>query len=187
MPELTRTRRRGLLAGLLGLTVLTLGAGAFSLAIFTDTAASTGSFATGTIDISSSPSVAFTVSGMLPGDSHTQGLLVTNGGSAQFRYSMTTAATNALGSALVLEVREQGTDCATFDGNPVVTPTALDGAGFGDNTPGADAGDRVLAAFGNETLCFRVSLPQGTNDPLLQGATSDATFTFDAEQVANNP
>ena len=55
MSDTNRTRRRRILAALLGLTVVSLGAGVFSLAIFTDTAASTGSFASGSIDITSSP------------------------------------------------------------------------------------------------------------------------------------
>ena len=57
---------------ILGLSVLSVGAGAMSLAIFTDTAASTGTFAAGTVDITSSPTVAFTVAAMMPGDTNTQ-------------------------------------------------------------------------------------------------------------------
>ena len=189
MSETARTRRRrrrGLLAALLGLTVLTLGAGVFSLAIFTDTAASSGSFTSGTIDITSSPAVAFTVSSMLPGDSNTQALTIANAGSAQFRYAMTTTATTALGTSLQLAVKTLGTSCATFDGTDVVTATTLNGAAIGSNATGPQAGDRVLNAATNEVLCFRVSLPIGTLNP-LQGLTSAVTFTFDAEQVANNP
>ena len=43
-----RRRRRGILAVLLGLTVVSLGAGMFSLALFTDQTTVSGSFATGT-------------------------------------------------------------------------------------------------------------------------------------------
>lgn len=182
----TRPYRRGLLAATLGLTVLTLGAGVFSLAIFTDTAASTGSFASGTVDITSSPAVAFTVSNMLPGDSNTQPLTIANAGSAQFRYAMTTTATTALGTALQLTVKTLGTGCATFDGTSVLAATTLNGALIGDTTPGDDTGDRVLNGATNEVLCFRVSLPGGTLNA-IQGLTSAVTFTFDAEQVANNP
>ncbi len=186
MPELTRTRRRGLLTGLLGLTVLTLGAGVFSLAYFTDTAASTGTFQAGTIDITSSPTVAFTVGNMMPGDSDTQPLTIANAGTAQLRYAMTTAATNALGTSLQLTVKDLGTDCATFDGNTVLAATTLNGALIGSSAQGAQAGDRVLDAATNEVLCFRVSLPFGAANT-LQGATSAVTFTFAAEQTANNP
>jgi hypothetical protein len=181
-----RRGRRRLLAALLGLTVLCLGAGAFSLAIFTDTAASSGSIASGTIDITSSPAVAFTVSNMMPGDADTQALTIANAGSAQLRYALSTTASNALGTALQLQVKTFGTNCATFDGTDVVTATALNGAGFGSNAQGAQAGDRTLNALSNEVLCFRVSLPLGTGN-LLQAGSSAVTFTFDAEQTANNP
>jgi hypothetical protein len=181
-----RRRRRAILALLLGLTTVSLGAGMFSLAIFTDTVDSTGTFETGTIDIDSQPTVAFTVSGMVPGDSDTQALTIENAGTADLRYAMTAAAPDLLGAELTLEVRTEGTDCATFDGAVVLATTGLDGASFGDPAQGADAGDRDLAAATDEVLCFRVSLPLAADDT-VQGETSDATFTFDAEQTANNP
>lgn len=181
-----RRRRRGVLAVLLGLTTISLGAGMFSLAIFTDTDASTGTFSAGTIDITSSPTVAFNASGMVPGDSVTQGLTIANAGTADLRYAMTVAAPDVLGGALTLTVKTLGTDCATFDGTTVLATTTLDGASFGDPTAGADTGDRTLAAPGSEVLCFRVALPLAADDT-VQGATSSATFTFDAEQTSNNP
>ena len=181
-----RFRRRPVLAVLLGLSVVGLGAGAFSLAIFTDTAASTGSFASGTIDITSSPAVAFNVTGMMPGDQDTAALTIANAGTAQLRYAMSTTATTALGAALQLTVKTQGTSCAAFDGATVLATTALDGAAIGSNAQGAQAGDRTLAAATNEVLCFRVSLPIGS-DNTVAGMTSTVTFTFDAEQTANNP
>ena len=181
-----RPSRRGLLAALLGLTLAMLGTGVFTLAMFTNTAASNGSFASGTIDITSSPAVAFTVTDMLPGDSDTKALTIANAGTAQFRYALATTATTALGSALQLTVKTFGTDCATFDGSIVLAATTLDGAAIGSNVQGPQAGDRVLDGATNEVLCFRVSLPITTGDP-LQGQVSAVTFTFDAEQVANNP
>lgn len=182
----SRRRRRGVMALLLGLTTLSLGAGMFSLAIFTDSDASTGTFAAGTIDITSSPSVAFNVTGMIPGDSTTQGLTIANAGTADLRYAMSVAAPDTLGGVLTLTVKTKGTDCATFDGATVLPTTVLHGASFGDPTAGADTGDRELAASTSELLCFRVALPVGADDA-VQGATSSATFTFDAEQVAHNP
>ena len=186
MADTTRTRRRGLLAALLGLTAISLGAGAFSLAIFTDTAASTGSFSSGTIDITSSPTVLVTVTNMMPGDTNTQALTIANAGTAQFRYAMSTSATTALGTTLQLTVKTIGTSCAVFDGTTVLAATTLNGALIGSNAQGAQAGDRVLNGATNEVLCFRVSLPIGTSNPALQGLTSAVTFTFDAEQTANN-
>ena len=185
-PARTGTRRRRALAGLLGLTIVGLGAGAFSLAIFTDSAASTGSFASGTIDITSSPAVAFTVANMMPGDTNTATMTIANAGTAQLRYSLTTTATTTLGTALTLTVKTLGTNCATFDGTTVLAATALNGAAIGSPTQGAQAGDRVLNAASNEVLCFRVTLPLAAANT-LQGLSSAATFTFDAEQVVNNP
>jgi hypothetical protein len=183
---LPRPRRRGILVLLLALTTLSLGAGVFSLAIFTDTAASTGTFASGTIDIASSPAVLFTIGPMVPGDTSTQALTITNSGTAQLRYSLATTATNTLGDTLTLAIRTQGSSCAAFDGTTVLAATALDGATFGSPTQGSDTGDRTLAAAASEVLCFRVALPLATGNA-LQGASSSATFTFDAEQTANNP
>jgi len=184
-----RRRRRGIVALLVALSALTFGASSVSLALFTDSDSSTWSFTTGTIDIESNPAVVTAVSAMMPGDTATDSLTISNAGTADLRYAMTTAATNALGDELDLEVREEDADggCDDFDGAAVVAGgTALDGAAFGDATPGADAGDRDLAAGASEVLCFRVSLPL-TTDNTFQGASSTATFTFDAEQTANNP
>ncbi len=178
--------RRQLMAALLGLSVVSVGAGTFTLAIFTDTDASTGSFAAGTMDITSSPTVAFTVANMMPGDTNTQALTIANAGTATFRYAMTAAATNTLGTTLTLTVKQLGTSCAAFDGTSVLAATTLNGATIGNPAQGPDTGDRTLTGASNEVLCFRVSLPIGTGNA-LQGITSAATFTFDAEQTANNP
>jgi hypothetical protein len=185
--ERRRKRRRGIVALLGALSILTIGAGSMSLAQFTDSATSTWSFTTGTIDISTSPAVLTAVSPMMPGDVNTQKLTVTNGGTGDLRYAMSTVATNALGNQLSLAIRvDDGSSCATFTGTVVLAATTLNGAGFGSSAQGADPGDRNLAAGNSEDLCFRVSLPLSTGNA-SQGATSVATFTFDAEQTANNP
>jgi len=184
-PSIVSHRRRVALAAVLVLSLVSLGAGAMSLAIFTDSAASTGTFTSGTIDITSSPTVAFTVGAMMPGDNNTQALTIANAGTGALRYSLTTVATNTLGAALTLTVKTPGTSCAAFDGATVLATTALDGAALGNPAQGADAGDRTLAAATNEVLCFRVGLPLATGNA-LQGISSTVTFTFDAEQTANN-
>ncbi len=184
-----RKRRRGIIAMLTALSALTLGAGSISLAIFTDSDASTWSFTTGTIDIESNPAVVTAVTAMMPGDVAADFLTISNNGTADLRYAMTTTATNALGDELDVEVREEDLDgaCDDFDGAALVAAgTTLNGAGFGDVAQGADAGDRVLTGGASEVLCFQVSLPLLTGNG-FQAATSTATFTFDAEQTANNP
>lgn len=183
-----RKRRRGLIALLAAASLLTIGSGSFSLAQFTDSATSTWSFTTGTIDVNTSPTVFTSITNMLPGDTSTQALTVTNGGTGDLRYAMSTVATNALGTQLQLTIKTQdgGGGCAAFTGTTVVAAAALNGAGFGSNAQGAQAGDRSLAAGASEVLCFRVSLALSTGNA-YQGASSAATFTFEAEQIANNP
>jgi len=172
--------------------VFGLSVGAMSLALFTDDVnVNNNSFTAGTVDLTTTPTTAvFTVTGMMPGDDRYGQLTVTNSGNASFRYSMTTSATNPdtkdLRNQLTLEVREKaaGTCAADFTGNAVVNSTALQGASFGSSTQGQDTGDRVLAS-GSEALCFKVHMPNGTDDT-YQGATTVATFSFHAEQTANN-
>lgn len=189
----SRTRRRsrlllGLTLALMGGSVLAVGG---SLAVFTSTdAAGSNAFTSGTVVIGVSPGTALLTAGnMLPGDVVAGTLAVSNTGTAQLRYAMTTATTNvdgkALASQLVLTVKSFGTNCATFDGTTLYTGSLASGA-FGSPTQGAQAGDRTLNAVTNENLCFEASLPLSTGNA-YQAATTTATFTFTAEQTANNP
>jgi spore coat-associated protein N len=186
-----RRRRRGLVVLLLTLAIASLGAGAFSLALFTDSAASTGSFTAGTIDISTSPATLFTVNPLMPGDSGSATLAVTNGGTAQLRYSMDSTSTNTDGKDLrsVLNMTITSGACpgagAPLSSGPLWT-SAVVHSKFGDVTAGNQAGDRTLNAGASENLCFAWDLP-GTTGNAYQGATTTATFTFSAEQTANNP
>ncbi len=178
--------------GLTALVVLSISAGAMSFALFTDDATvDANSFTAGTIVLATSPaSTLFSVSGMLPGDTSYGQLTVSNGGTGELRYAMTTSTTDpdskALADALTLEIREKaaGSCSADFTGTVVLSSTVLSGAAFGDVTAGQDAGDRVLASSASEDLCFKVSLPDVGN--AYQAATTTATFTFSAEQTANN-
>jgi hypothetical protein len=186
--ERRRQRRRGIVAMLGAVSLLTVGAGAISLAQFTDSTTATWSFTTGTIDLSTNPTVFASITAMMPGDASTQALTVTNGGTGDLRYAMSTVATNPLGTQLQLTVKTQdgGGGCAAFTGTSVLAATALNGAAIGSSTQGAQAGDRTLVAGASEVLCFRVSLALSTGNA-YQGVSSAATFTFDAEQTANNP
>ena len=186
--ERRRTRRRGIVTLLGAVSLLTVGAGSISLAQFTDSTTATWSFTAGTVDISTNPTAFASIPAMMPGDASTQALTVTNGGTGDLRYAMSTVATNALGAQLQLTVKTQdgGGGCAAFTGTSVLAATALNGAAIGSATQGAQAGDRTLAAGATEVLCFRVSLALATGNA-FQGVSSAATFTFDAEQTANNP
>jgi camelysin-like metallo-endopeptidase len=173
------------------LTVASLAATSLSLALFTDSqAAGANAFTTGTISLGLNPTSAIFSSGaMMPGDNANGTLVVSNSGTAQLRYAVTSSSTNTdgkgLNAQLTVTIKTLGTSCAAFDGTSLYSG-ALSAAAFGDPTAGAQTGDRTLAAAASETLCFRASLPSGTGNA-FQGATTTATFTFQAEQTANNP
>jgi Camelysin metallo-endopeptidase len=169
-------------------------------AVFTDSQAVGGNaFTTGTVDLSASPaSAAVSFDGMMPGDSVTAPITVNNDGTVQYRYAVTSTATNAdskdLAAQLDMTIKSAVTDCTSggfaADGTVLYGPAALgDTTGIdviGDPSQGGQAGDRTLSAAASEELCFRVSLPSSTG-PAFEGATTTATFTFNAEQVASNP
>jgi predicted ribosomally synthesized peptide with SipW-like signal peptide len=194
-----RRRRRMLVLLVPMLGIIGLGAGQLSLALFTDSESVDATFGTGSIDLDAAKidALVLTTSAMMPGDSITDDVVVENDGTAQLRYAMTTASTNADGKGLrdvltltvkTVDATTPGTPCDNFDGTTVLAATVLgaSGAGFGDPTAGADTGDRTLNAAANETLCFRVALPSGTGNA-YQGAATTTTFTFDAEQTSSNP
>jgi predicted ribosomally synthesized peptide with SipW-like signal peptide len=181
-----RRRRRGLIVLILGFALASLGAGAFSLAIFTDTSASDGTFTAGTIDIATSPSTLFTVSNIMPGDSGSASLTVQNNGSGQLRYAMTSSSTNPDTKALRGQLWLTITAGACPGSGTPLYDNVLSGAAFGSVLSGAQAGDRTLNAAASEQLCFAWSLPLLTTGNAFQGATTTATFTFSAEQTANN-
>jgi hypothetical protein len=185
-----RRRRRGLIVLLLTFSLASLGAGLFSLALFTDTAATSGAFTTGTIDISVDNTALFSVNGIMPGDSGSATLRVTNSGTAQLRYAMDSTSTNAdaLGLRSLLNMTITAGACPGA-GAPlssgVLWTDATTHAKFGSNVAGSQAGDRTLNSGAFDDLCFAWSLPGTTTTG--QGATTTATFTFYAEQTANNP
>lgn len=196
-----RRRRRRRILGLLLLGLLlipSIGTSYLTFALFTDQETVTADFTTGTIDLDGTKidALVLTSSAMMPGDTITDDVVVENDGSAQLRYAMTTASTNgdskALRDALTLTIKTidattPGTPCDNFDGTSTLYNGVLGAstAKFGNPNQGSDSGDRTLNAGANETLCFRVSLPSGTGNA-YQGATTTTTFTFDAEQTANN-
>jgi len=176
-------RRRALLAILLGASIATLGAGAMSLAVFTDSDAVDGQWTTGSIVLLAEPSAGFTVNGVVPGDDGDQDITVANNGSVDLRYAMTTSG-NAFAAEFNLTIYEGTCSAAT---GTVLYDGALDTAYLGDPAQGADLGDReVNAGDPADALCFHWELPLDT-DTAFMGDTADATFTFDAEQTDNNP
>ena len=200
-PRARRRARRRFLALLLFLLLLipSVGTSVLTFALFTDQETVAADFTTGTImlDAVKIDALVLTTSGLMPGDTITDDVVVENDGNAQLRYAMSTTSTNAdskgLRDVLTLTVKTIDattplTPCDNFDGTSVLAATVLGAstAGFGDPAPGDQGADRVLNGGANETLCFRVTLPAGTGNA-YQGATTTTTFTFDAEQTASNP
>lgn len=192
-----RKRKRLLLALAAAAAVASIAASAISLAIFTDTETVDATFTSGTIilDATKIDALTLTSANLMPGDSVTGSVDVENDGTNQLRYSLDTSSTDgsspagpALYTALTIEVKTLGTDCATFDGTLLNSPAEVLGVSnvmFGDVLPAVGTGDRIVNAGATDVLCIRVSLPLLT-DETFQGATSVTTFTFNAEQTANN-
>lgn len=192
-------RKRILLTLGAALTVASIGIGAVSLAVFTDTETVDATFTSGTIilDATKIDTLTLTNTNLMPGDSITGSVDVENDGTNVLRYSLDTLSTDgaspngaALYTALTIDVKTLGTDCATFDGTLLNSAAEILGASnvmFGDPSPTVGTGvDRIVNAGATDVLCIRVSLPFAT-DNTYQGATSVTTFTFNAEQTANNP
>jgi len=185
------------------ITVASIGAGALSLALFTGTAAvPANTFSTGSVVISTNPTTALvTFAAIAPGDQVTAPITVTNGGTLDLRYAVSSVATNldtkGLKDQLALTIKSGVTTCTNaayaatgtiqYTGDLDSTAGLLvgDATTGQDGTVGAVGADRVLAASANEVLCFHVSLPIATGD-VFQLAATTATFTFAAEQTKNN-
>jgi hypothetical protein len=189
-----------IVVSLLVVTVVVAIALVGAVALFTNSETNpSNTFSTGTLDLAIDPATAmFTVTAMAPGDVTYDGLQVTNSGTLQLRYAMTTTDddTSTLDEQLDLTidvVTEDGDDNIWYTSDDVVGEANVYGAdgvlataAIGNSTQGAQAGDRTLAASGSERLRFKVTLPLSTGND-YQGTTCTIAFVFDAEQTANNP
>ena len=192
-----RRGRRGLMVALVAVSVASVGAGAFSLAVFTSQAnVGANAFTTGSIDLTTSPTTALlTNAAMMPGDTAIAPLVVTAGAGGALRYAISGSSTNADSKALMSQLlwtikTKTANPCSTFDGTTLYGPSAINSttviALVGSSAQGAQANDRPLAAGASETLCFKYDLPLATGNA-YQSAATTTTFQFDAEQTANNP
>lgn len=164
-----------------------------AMALFTDVeSVATGSFTTGTVAVGVTPvSTSLALAGMTPGDAVTAPVTVSNDGTVDLRYAVSSVSSGdaGLAGALAVTVKSGVADCsnAGFAGSgSAVASGTLASLSVGSATAGAQSGDRTLAPGGTEVLCFRVALPTSAANT-LQGKTAGATFTFAAEQTANNP
>ncbi len=162
------------------------GLGAFGgMAAFTDQESSAGSsFGSGNVDLVLGTTTALvTFTNMKPGDTTgPQPLVVTNNGTLNLTYTMSTTMVTDTGTPLLgdtldltiktIDVTTPGTPCDDFDGTTLYGAAALN--------IGAVA-SRALSASTNETLCFQVDFPSASTGPM--SATADATFVFDATQA----
>ena len=187
---------RTIFMGLLAIGVLVVGVGVGTGAIFTDSqSVDANTFSTGTVDIATSPTTALvTFSDMAPGDQVTNPITVTNSGSLELRYAVTsTTDEDTLAAQLDLTIKSGVTTCTNAgfgtDGTVIYGPDDLGSTAginvIGNPLQGDQGADRTLAASGNEVLCFNVSLPLDTGDA-FQNTTTTATFNFQAEQTKNN-
>ncbi len=170
-------------------------------AFFTDTKVGGDNvFTSGTVILNTSPITGtITLLNMAPGDEFTVPVTVTNAGSLPLRYAVTSVATDdgkALMGQLDLAIKFHATSAAGCDeaGFPLFGESirangdlgSLVGLNvIGDPAEGDDTGDRTLAASDLEVLCLNIKLPDATGNA-FQAATTTATFTFAAEQTANN-
>lgn len=181
-----RKRRRAGLAILMSTALATFGAGAVSLAVFSDTDTQDADWTTGTVVLDVSTATAFTASDIMPGDQGTRTVTVANSGTGDLRYAMTSSATNDDGKGLAgqLDLTIRAGSCAAP--GATLYDATLAGAAFGDPAQGDDAGDRDVAAGASEDLCFSWSFPLSSGNG-YQSASTTATFTFDADQTDQNP
>lgn len=179
-------RRRALVAILLGASLLTLGAGSMSLAVFTDTDTAGGAWSTGSIVLGVQPNTTFGAEDILPGDKGEQDITVSNTGTGRLRYAVAVdPALSDDSDGLAAQM-----DLVIYDGTCAVKGAALytgslRGAALGDSAQGDDTGDREIAAGGDDRLCFAWELPLTTNDD-FQLTTTTMVFAFEAEQTKNN-
>lgn len=204
LDEKRRSRRNLIYLFLALATVLSVTVGTmFTGALFTDQQTDQSTFTTGTVKLDPAKIAAMdlTSTAMMPGDSKTGAVTVQNIGTAQLRYAVSQASTNAdtlnLRDALNVVVKTEDTGAGSYandgdycddaTGATLRASAAMGASGnlVGDPSQGAQAGDRTLIAGASEVLCFYVSLPMNTNNS-YQGASTTTTFTFDAEQTANN-
>ena len=180
---------------MIGAAVTTATLGGTS-AIFTDNdSIGSNSFTTGSVDITASPaSAVFNVPAMAPGDTQTAPIAVTNTGTLQLRYAVTsTSSEDILAAQLDMTVKSGVAVCdtASFDSSGTVLYGPGDSGSttsinlIGDPAQGADSGDRVLSATASENLCIQIELPASTTEA-FQGTSTTLVFDFESEQTSSN-
>lgn len=183
---------------------LALGFGAQgTFAFWTDQATvTTGSFSSGTLDITLNGQLAgsagnggtttpagFSLLNMVPGESQSFSFPVTNNGNVGLTYAITGAATGTLVPAMQFSVFSGSANAQTgtaSGGNRAGTCTGtalISNQSFASpTTVVADAAKRALVAGATENICVVVTLPTSVGNE-FQGKTLTASLVFDAKQV----
>ena len=175
---------------ILGLTIASLliiglcGVGTW--AYFLDTETSTdNTLAAGTLDLSwtnaSGVPLPFNVDSIAPGETVEARITINNTGSLQLRYAMTTDVVSGTAMANQLQCR-----LYDYQNSVDLYNGSLSGAYFGDPAQGQQTGDRTVDGGSQDYLAIEITLPASTGNE-FQGLTTNVTFNFIAEQVANNP
>ncbi|MCX6459915.1 MAG: hypothetical protein NTZ03_06360 [Actinobacteria bacterium] len=135
-----------------------------------------------------------------------QQLVITNSGTGEMRYAMTSASSNATSPLIEIDIvsTASGTaarpraattcDAASYSGGTAVSlATATLGAGsatevaiIGSKSTGGQTGDQVLPGGGSQTLCLRAFVVPGAGRTAQGKSSITSTFKFYAEQTANN-
>ncbi|MGN8244812.1 TasA family protein [Cellulomonas soli] len=208
-----RRRRLWATVAIVGLSVV--GATSLTTsALFTDNDTVNAAITSGTVDIAGGD-LTFTMpsGGLAPGDAVVAPVTVDNDGSLELRYAVrysaaagtpgtppdleTPVVTGALQDALSLSLFDLDGAACTADATAAAVGTAAqltttgfglagtDTALLGSSAPGAQDGDRVLAALSAEELCVRVDFDAAAGNE-FQSLTTDITLRFVAEQTVNN-
>lgn len=170
-----------ILLGRLGLLGV---ASASGVAMFGGQASLAAGFSDGTVTIKASlSSASFSLTDMVPGDVRYGEYRITNAGSREVLYGLSTSTTNPDGKSLAgqlhAEVRKVRATCdaSTFaaSSDTIASVSKLNIL--------ATAGVRALGVGASEIACFKVSMPSNLGNR-FQGATTAMTVTFDAIQAA---
>lgn len=195
-------RPRYLIMGVALVGVAGIGIGSVaSSALFTDTESTTAATITsGTIEITTGGnySANFPTSSMMPGDDKYGIISIANGnGAARLSSTANWSVANDLTADLeirMVALANSSTTCTSSTDfssplNSAVKPATASATSitmFGDPTAGSQTGDRDLAVNTTYYYCVNIKMPT-TMPTAAQNDTSDLTFTFNAEQTANNP
>lgn len=201
-PPLESTRRlpRRLILGVF-LAMVLAGLLLMSAAIYSAITSNEGlRLDVGTVDVATAPlTLELNATALVPGDVVATPLEITNDGSLELRYSITSITTTtddpSLAELLELEIRVGVSRCdatgADADGTLVAGPVLLGGATgapvLGAPATGQHPGDRVLGPGAFEVLCLRVELPSSVTEDEAAGMSLAVTLQIDAEQTAANP